>query len=203
MFIQVVQGMCSDEATLRRQMDRWTEELAPGADGWLGATYGTTDDGRFVAVVRFASRESAERNSARPEQGAWWAEMSGAFDGEVTFHDCDEVVVMLDGGSDEAGFVQVIEGRLEDPAHFREWMSQPMDVLHEARPEIIGATVAIDDDGWFTETIAFRTESEARAGESTTMPPEVQSEWEREMSQIQDLSFLDLHHPRFSSAAGG
>ena len=140
MFIQVIQGMCSDEATLRRQMDRWREDLAPGADGWLGGTYGMTDDGQFVGVVRFESREAAARNSLRPEQGEWWAAVEKCFDGEVIFHDCDEAIMMLDGGSDDAGFVQVIQGRLDDPARFREFMSQPMDMLQEARPEIIGGT---------------------------------------------------------------
>ena len=73
MFIQVIQGMCTDEAMLRQHMDRWREDLAPGADGWLGGTYGMTDDGQFVGVVRFESREAAARNSLRPEQGEWWA----------------------------------------------------------------------------------------------------------------------------------
>ena len=76
MFIQVIQGMCTDEAMLREQMDRWREDLSPGALGWLGGTYGMTDDGQFVAVVRFESREAAARNSLRPEQGEWWAAAS-------------------------------------------------------------------------------------------------------------------------------
>ena len=59
MFIQVIQGRCTDETALRGHMDRWREELAPGADGWLGGTYGMTDDSMFVGVVRFASREAA------------------------------------------------------------------------------------------------------------------------------------------------
>jgi hypothetical protein len=200
MFIQVIHGMCSDESTLRHHMERWREELSPGADGWLGGTYGITDDGRFVAVVRFASREDAMRNSERPEQAAWWAEASRCFDGEVRFHDCDDAIVMLDGGSDDAGFVQVVEGRLEDPEHFREWMSQPMDLLHEARPEIIGATVAIDEEGWFAETIAFSSEEAARAGESRPMPEAMRAEWDREMSHVRDMTYLDLHHPWFASA---
>ena len=107
---------------------------------------------------------------------------------------------MLDGGSDDAGFVQVIEGRLDDPQHFREWMSQSVDVLHEARPDLIGATVAIDDDGWFAETVAFRSEAAARAGEARAMPAQVQEEWEREMAHAHDVTYLDLHHPWFVSA---
>jgi len=202
MFIQVIQGMCTDEARMRRQMDRWKEDLAAGAQGWLGGTYGSTDDGQFVAVVRFESREAAARNSLRPEQGRWWQDTAGCFDGEVTFHDCDDAVMMLDGGSDDAGFVQVIQGRLDDPGRFREFMSQPMDVLHEARPELIGGTVAIDADGWFTETVAFRSEAEARAGERREMTGEMAEAWNAEMEQMHDMRFLDLHHPWFESAGG-
>ena len=45
--------------------------------------------------------------------------MQECFDGEVTFHDCDDVTMFLGGGSDDAGFVQVIQGRLSDPERFR------------------------------------------------------------------------------------
>ena len=200
MFIQVIQGRCTDEAALRAHMDRWREELAPGADGWLGGTYGMTDDSMFVGVVRFASREAAARNSMRPEQGEWWEAASRCFEGEVTFHDCDDAILMLDGGSDDAGFVQVIQGRVADAAAFRAFMEQPMDGLHEARPELIGGTIAIDDDGFFTETMAFSSESAAREGEQKEMPPEMAEEYGRAMEQVTDLRYLDLHHPWFATA---
>lgn len=200
MFIQVIQGMCSDEATLRGHLDRWQQDLSPGAQGWLGGTYGMTDDGQFVGVVRFESREAAARNSLRPEQGEWWDAASRTFEGEIAVHDCDDVLMMLDGGSDDAGFVQVIQGRLADPQRFRRFMSQPMDALRMARPEIIGGTIAIDADGWFAETMAFRSEAEARAGEAAPMPEDMAEAFTREMEQVQDLRFLDLHHPWFATA---
>jgi hypothetical protein len=78
-----------------------------------------------------------------------------------------------------------------------------MDTLHEARPEIIGGTIAIDDDGYFTETVAFRSEAEAREGERREMPSEVQQQFADEMSQVQDLRYLDLHHPWFATAMRG
>jgi hypothetical protein len=199
-FIQVIQGRCHDADAIHRQMDRWRDELEPDAIGWLGGTYGITDDDEFVGVVRFDSRESAERNSNRPEQGAWWAETEKLFDGEVTFHDCDDVTMMLDGGSDDAGFVQVIQGRLSDPEKFRHMMEGPMDTLHEARPDILGGTIAVDRDGFFTQTVAFRTEAEAREGEKKTPPPEVQAEMDEMMGMMSDVSYHDLHHPWFASA---
>jgi hypothetical protein len=181
-------------------MDMWREELEPGAEGWLGGTYGIDDNNEFIGVVRFDSKESAERNSNRPEQGQWWAETETCFDGPVTFHDCEDVQLMFDGGSDDAGFVQIIQGRLTDPAKFRDFMDQPMDMLHKQRPEIIGGTMAIDKDGYFTQTVAFRSEAEAREGEKKQMPAEMDEQWADAQSLMSDVSYHDLHHPWFASA---
>ncbi|WP_432479681.1 hypothetical protein [Nocardioides sp. GXQ0305] len=203
MFIQIIQGSCRRQDECRRLMDEWLADIAPGAVGWLGGTYGFTDDGQLVAVVRFESREAAMANSAREEQGAWWSRMEACFDGPVEFHDCDRVVMMLEGGSDQAGFVQVIRGRLDDPDALESGMREMETLLHEARPEIIGATFAIEPDGTFTETVAFTSEAAAREAESRTVPDsgpmhDAMASWDR---MVHDLSFHDLHHPWFASKA--
>ncbi len=96
MFIQIIQGKCTRQDELRAMAENWRTEIGPSADGWLGGTYGFTDDDMFVGVVRFESREAAMANSARPEQGAWAEKMMGLMDGPVEFHDCDDVT--LDDG---------------------------------------------------------------------------------------------------------
>jgi hypothetical protein len=53
MFVQVIQGRVADPARVKAALDRWAEELAPDAEGWLGSTAGVTDDGRFIALARF------------------------------------------------------------------------------------------------------------------------------------------------------
>jgi len=199
MFVQIIQGTCRDQETLRRQIDTWRRELGPDALGWLGGTYGVTDDNTFVGMVRFESKEAAARNSTRPEQGAWWSETEKCFDGEVTFHDCDDAMLFLDGGADDAGFVQVMQGRLTDPERFRRFMELPMDMLQEARPELIGGVIAIEPDGSFTETVSFRSEEAAREGERKEMPAQLRQMWEEQMSQMQDVTYLDLRHPWFAS----
>ena len=199
-FIQIIQGKCRDAEGMRRLTDEWRERMAPSVEGWLGGTYGITDDDEFVAVVRFESREAAMRNSVRPEQGEWWSRFEKCLDGPAAFHDCDNAMMFLGGGSDDAGFVQVIQGRVSDPERFRSFMSQPMDVLHEQRPEIMGGTIAMEPDGWFTETVAFRTEAEAREGESREMSGEMADRWAQEMATMSDVHYLDLHSPWFSSA---
>lgn len=197
MFIQIVQGRCTREDEFNELIERWERDIAPGAQGWLGSTYGFTDDGQFVAVVRFESREAAMANSARPEQGAWAEEMGKLLEGTPEFHDCDDVTLMMDGGSDSAGFVQIIRGKVDDADRLKSMMTDTR-LLHEMRPEILGATLAIEEDGTFTETVAFSDEASARRGEQEKMPDDVREALDASMH---DVSFLDLHHPRFASKA--
>ncbi|QWZ08242.1 hypothetical protein KRR39_23475 [Nocardioides panacis] len=175
--------------------ERWLRELAPGADGWLGGTYGFTDDDQFLAIVRFESQEAAAANAARPEQGAWWSEMERLFDGPVEFHDCADVTLLMDGGSDDAGFVQVIRGKVDDVDTLKAMMTDT-EQLHEMRPEILGGTLAIEADGSFIETVSFSDEESARRGEQVAMPEEVRRAMETAMH---DVRYLDLHQPWFAS----
>jgi hypothetical protein len=199
MFMQIIQGRIRDAEAAKAAMDRWEMELAPGAEGWLGGTYGVTDDGQMVAAVRFESREAAQRNSDRPEQSSWWTEMESCFDGEVTFHDCDDVVLVLDGGSDKAGFVQIIQGRVTDREKARAIGEQSGSIIAQHRPDVLGATIAIDADGFFTETVAFTSEEAARAGEAKELPEDARAMVEQEMAMLKDVKYLDLHQPWFSS----
>jgi hypothetical protein len=195
-FIQIIQGRCTRQDELRAAGKAWRDELSGGADGWLGGTYGFTDDDEFIGVVRFESREAAMANSARPEQGAWAEKMMALMAGPVEFHDCDDVTTFLDGGSDDAGFVQVIRGRVDDADRAKAMLADTS-MLHEMRPDIIGGTLALEPDGTFTETIAFRDEESARQGERVEPPPEMRSELE---AMMVGARFYDLHHPWFESA---
>lgn len=197
MFVQVFQGPVHDAPGVKQTLDRWTAELAPGAEGWLGSTAGVTDDGTFIAVARFTTVEAARRNSDRPEQGEWWAGMSKYFSGEVAFHDCSEVTTVRGGGSDDAGFVQVIQGRASDVARLRELGSEFDTRFPTLRPELLGFTVALHDegDGGFTQVAYFTTEQAARDGERQEPPEDARQLLEELMSLLQDVVYLDLHQP--------
>src|SRR2546423_14861994 len=119
MFVQVIQGGVADAAQVRVQLDRWVEEVAPGAVGWLGSTSGVTDDGRLIALARFESGEAARQNSDRPEQTAWWEQTAALFTGEPVFHNSTSVEVDTPGDPSRAGFVQGMEGRSSDPGRPR------------------------------------------------------------------------------------
>jgi hypothetical protein len=200
MFIQVIQGKVRDEAGLRRNMQRWQTDLQPGAKGYLGTTSGTSDDGTFIALARFESAEAARRNSDRPEQGQWWAETEKCFDGEVTFLDCPDVMQWLDGGSDDAAFVQIMEGHSRDRKRMHELMNQYGDRIHEMRPEIIGATLSSFGDDGYVEAVYFRSESEAREHEKLDVPDDLRSIFEEENELMGDVSYFDLHQPMLVSA---
>lgn len=196
MFIQMIQGSCTRQDDAHALLDEWRRDLAPGAIGWLGGTYGFTDDDQLMAVVRFESREAAMANSNRPEQGAWAERFADVMDGPLEFHDCDDVTLLMDGGSDDAGFVQIIRGRVDDPARLKAMMADTT-TLHEMRPDILGATLAFEPDGTFIETVAFTSEEAAREGERTEPPADLRRELDY---AIKGSTFYDLHHPWFESA---
>jgi hypothetical protein len=196
MFTQVIQGQVYDASEVRAALDRWAQELAPGASGWLGSTAGVTDDGRFVAIARFESEEAARRNSDRPGQDQWWSVTSKLFSGEATFLESRDVVVDVIGEPDTAGFVQVMQGRSSDPARARELMGEDSSEWAAFRPDIIGSVAAAHEDGTYTMVLYFTSEQEARDGERKQPPPELQAQ----MEQMDALSvgvpdFFDLKQP--------
>lgn len=196
MFVQVIQGRVDDPGQVGALLERWVQELAPGADGWLGSTGGVTEDGRLIALVRFESEEAARRNSDRLEQGQWWQEMARLFTGDPIFHDSSEVDVDLNGDPNQAGFVQVIQGRSSDPERARELMSDNSPEWSGFRPDII-ASLGVEHDGnAYTMALYFTSEEEAREGEGKEPPPELKAQME-EMDKLSEgePEFFDLKEP--------
>jgi hypothetical protein len=195
MFVQVITGKVKDADAFERLGERWETELRPGATGYLGVTEGMTDDGRFVVVARFESAEAAAKNSARPEQGEWYAEMEKVVD-DVTFHDCSRIETLFGGGKDEAGFVQVMQGKVQDLAKADAMFARATDaekVLGSVRPDVIGEVVAIhDDDNGYTDIVYFTSESEARAAEQREMPADAQAMMQEFESALAVDEYFDL-----------
>jgi hypothetical protein len=190
MFVQVIQGQVTDAEQAHAAMDRWMEELAPEAPGWLGTTAGVTADGRFIALARFESADSARRNSESPAQDKWWHEFSSLFSGDASFRDSEDVTVRMYGDPDATGFVQVIRGRASDPARVRELMATDTDEWIAFRPEVIGSVFSMSDDGGFATTFYFTSEAEAREGERKEPPAELKA-------LVAELDSLDAEPPEF------
>lgn len=196
MFVQVISGKVTDLDAMERLSERWDTELKPGATGYLGVTQGVTDDGRFVVAARFESSDAAAKNSARPEQDAWWQEMSKTVD-DVVVHDCSRIETLFGGGKDDAGFVQVMRGRIRDAKKADEMFGRSADaekVLRSVRPDVIGEVVAIHDDGsGYTDLVYFSSEEKARAAETREMPADAQALMQEFESALEVAEYLDLH----------
>ena len=200
MFVQVIEAHVANREGLQAHLDRWRNELQPGASGYLGSTAGIADENSFVAIVRFESEEAAMANSERPEQGAWWEEGRANLSGDVTFTDCPEVDTFGAGGSDDAGFVQVIVGRA-DRDKLRPVADETEELLNRTRPDVIGGIVAWPGDGTFFQVVYFTSEAEARAAEKREPDTEEEREAGERMNALMDFErFIDLSEPWLYSA---
>lgn len=200
MFIQVITAKVIEEEGLQRHLNRWEADVRPGAEGFLGSTSGITDDGQLIVLARFESEEAARRNSERPEQGAWWAETEKTLD-DPKFQDSVDVVITGAGGSNDAGFVQVMRGHVIDAAKMTALMGRMKEFeasMAEARPDVLGDVTAFHGDGTFSDAVYFRSEAEARANEGKEMPAEMQAMFEEWMAAATIDEYLDLKQPRLT-----
>jgi hypothetical protein len=195
MFVQFIVAEDAHDDALE-VLDRWYDELRPGASGWLGSTAGLTSDGTLVAAVRFASEEDARRNSDRPEQGAWWAEAQKRLGGDVRFHDCREVATVHGGGDDAAGFVQIMESQPREPIDVDDLAQEMTRYLEDHRSDVMGALVASDGDHLF-QVVYFTSEQEARAAEAAS--PGTDEELETYEQRIGEVRYHDLPAPQLLS----
>ena len=197
MFIQVMQGRALDPPGFRRELNRWQRQLATDADGWLGATAGVTEDGWSVVVMYFDSERQARRNSDRPEHRAWWREASRHL-GEVAFHDAPEVRRFGDGHSDLAGYVQVIQGHIDDSQRMASLGGDQEAVLAREAPHILGVTVAehADRPGDFTQILYFTSEQAARRFDQEPPPDADGPAQEERRGLMTNLRSFDLRDPQ-------
>lgn len=195
MFVQIIEGRTGDAAVLKRQGDRWQAEVRPGADGFLGMTAGSAADGRAIAIVRFSSEAAARANSDRPEQGAWWAETSKYYDGDVTFTESSDTTEFLGGGSNDAGFVQVMKVAGVDRAKI-EALDASLEKLADVRPDLLGGLRVWTGAARYTEVAYFTNEAEARAGEKAELSTEMAALMAGFEEVTANTEFIDLTDPQ-------
>jgi len=195
MFVQIIEGRTNDADALRRRGERWQAELAPGAIGFMGVTSGVTADGRAITIARFESEEAARANSDRPEQGAWWAETAGCYDGDIGFTESSDVEQLLGGGSDDAGFVQIMKSTGVDRGRVAQ-MDQAFERYASLRPDLLGSLRIWTGPDSCVEAAYFTSEAEARAGERAELPAEVQELMVEFQDLMQHTEYLDLTEPQ-------
>jgi hypothetical protein len=193
MFVQVIKGRTDDPTGLRRQLQRWRDEVKPGAVGFEGSTVGVAEDGTFVVLARFSDAGAAQKNSGRPEQAAWWEATAKYLDGDPTFRESTDTATLLGGGSNDATFVQIMEGSVKDRAR-AEALETPdmLDQLRAARPDLLGSHRVWFDDGTYIEAAYFTSEADARSGEQSPAFTAPQQEY---IELFGEPTFTDLREP--------
>lgn len=196
MFVQIIEGKVSDQSGLHRQLDRWQAELRSGAAGFLGTTSGVTDDGVGFAIARFESRAAAKANSERAEQSAWWSDTEQYYDGPVSFTDSEDVEEFLAGGSNDAGFVQVMKS-VDWPGRA---VVKDLDERFEKhastwRPDLIGGLRIWTGENSAIEVNYFTSETAARENETKEPPAELAELFAQYSDLIANTEFLDLRDP--------
>ena len=200
MFVQVIEGRTSNPEGLRAQFEKWVAELEPGASGYLGTTAGVTSDGRLLAVARFESEQAARANSDRPQQGAWWTETEKLLDGPAQFTESSDVETFLAGGSDDAGFVQVMKLSGVDRQKVKEMDKQFEPHASKVRPDLIGGLRVWTGPDTSIDVNYFTSEEEARAAEKREPPPELAEGFAEFESMMSTAEFLDFSDPYLHSA---
>jgi hypothetical protein len=185
MFLQVYRGRVADAAAAHAALGRWADSLGPG---WQGTTAGVTDDGHSVTLVRYDSADAAVPTGARR---TWWTEMSGLSANPMTCQDCAQVMTQLGGDSAEAGFVQVLQGRITDLDRLQRLLADACDWQAEARTDLIGGFLGLHGDGAFTQAVYFTSEDAAREG-ARTQPPVDTGELD---ALVGGLTYYDLREP--------
>ena len=196
MFVQVIEGKVADKAALRRQLDRWNEELRPGAAGFLGSTSGVSDDGVAFAIARFDSAASAKANSERAEQSAWWSETEKCFDGPASFSDSEDVDEFLAGGSNDAGFVQVMKNTNGPSRDVMNDLDKRFEQHAGAwRPDLIGGLRIWTGERSSVEVNYFTSEADARQNEKKDPPAALAEMFAQFSEMMAGTQFIDLRDP--------
>ena len=197
MFVQVIKGKVTDADGWLKAGERWRDEVRPGAKGFLGSTSGVTDDGTAIIIARFEDEASARANSERPEQTAWYEDAQKYFDGEPAFRESSDTSTLFEGGSDRAGFVQIMEGTVPDRAKAEALETDEMlEQLRKARPDLLGGLRVWFDGGDYIECAYFTSEEEARVGEKSG---DFEAPAEEFDAAFGEMSYLDLREPQFFS----
>jgi hypothetical protein len=195
MFVQIIEGQTSKPEALIAAGEAWEAEVRPGAIGFLGVTAGTTADGKACTVVRFEDEASARANGERPEQGAWFEKhLATAYDAPPTFTESSDITEFMGGGSNDAGFVQVMRSTGVDRAEI-----ERLDAIFEEfvgeRPDIIGGLRAWTGPDSCIDVMYFTSEAEARKGEQAPMPDKL-TEAMGDFSGMGETEYLDLVDPQ-------
>ncbi|HYT25739.1 MAG TPA: hypothetical protein VEP73_04555 [Actinomycetota bacterium] len=183
---------------MQAELEHWDGDLGAGAPGWRGLTGGVTDDGELVVILRFDGAGAAVDNDTRPATAVWRTAVERHLAGPARLQRCPIVREIKGGGSDEAGFVRVLQGRVIDARRLAALQDDVERGLAE-EAHVLGVTVADHDrGGWFTEVTYFTSERAVRAAERA-MPVAKAVQLGMVRSYMEGLRLYELRAPCLAS----
>ena len=195
MFVQIIEGTTKNRDALIAAGDAWQKEVRPKAVGYLGATAGVTADGKAFTLARFEDEAAARANSERPEQSAWFEKhLAPAYDSPPTFTESSDITEFMGGGSDEAGFVQVMKSKGVDRAEI-ERLDKVFEEFVGERPDILGGLRAWTGPDSCIDVMYFTNEADARKGEQAEVPDGLK-EAMADFEGMGETEYLDLVDPQ-------
>lgn len=195
MFVHLTLGTAADSGGLRQQWGRWHDDVAPGSAGWLRSVAGVTGDGRAVLCHFFDSVEAAGASSERPEHAAWWSGTETCLGLPLVSLETGDVHVEAPHEAAGAGFVQVMRATVQDRARFERVEEEIGPLFMEARPDFLTGYRAWFPDGSLAAIDFFRSEAEARAGESAPMPDRLREGFQEWLGLLTATEWYDLAEP--------
>jgi hypothetical protein len=196
MLIQILRGRVRDPELFNTQAADWGTDLRPKASGWLGSTWGITRNGTGVIITRFESADAAKSYPDQSVQKDWLAQLKKAFEGEPEFLESEDVDLYLQGGSDDAGFVQIMEGTAKNKDDFKEQTATLNADLGKTRPDLLGSTRIWLQGGHVIIVAYFKSEAEARKKEAEPVSANVGRPGSGLLEG--EITFYDLKTPSFS-----
>ena len=189
MMLQLVLASGADEEQLQRDLRRWADESradVAGATRAFTSTAGLTGDGRAVVVTR---------GGGDPGTLAWWSSPDTCLPAPLTVLATTDVTAVEVGDAGEAGFVQVMRARVPDRARFEALEAEIGPAFVAFRPDFLAGFRAWFDDGTVAAVDYFRSEAEARAGESRDMPAELRAGFGEWLALTEGAEWYDLARP--------
>ena len=115
--------------------------------------------------------------------------------GDVTFTDSEDVETFLDGGSNDAGFVQIMRGTRRPRPVARDWTPASRRFAADWRPDIIGGIRVWTGPDSYIEVNYFTSEAEAREGEKKEPPSELAAQAADFEKLMANVEYSDLRDP--------
>ncbi|MDQ4069094.1 MAG: hypothetical protein M3203_06445 [Actinomycetota bacterium] len=187
-FVLLARGPVDDPGAVRRRWDDWHERIA-AASGWQGSTGGVASTGDWLAAIRYSSEEAAR---ASAEGGSDHGFLSGATSLELTG---DLQLVEGNGPPLAAGFVQFMRARVPERHRLEAVEAAVGDRFAAVRRDFLAGLRAWTGPDRLTVVDWFTSEAEARAGEATAIPPELERLFGEWMSLLHDVEWYDLGQP--------